>query len=166
MGVSQALLLIAVVAGAAFLAFEAREDTTVLAPEHFTAQSVRPESGRMYIEHSSHSMQKAPLPTDSSVSGSCPILTFSVQISTRRLLGQPALLEAHRVECGIVSTFRERAALRIFEVIDAKDQVDSGIQYTPGIFSLTETVQNLSSPNTLVPVHIEVLAKGKIENRD
>ena len=66
----------------------------------------------MYIEHSSHSIQKAPLPTDSSESNSCPILTFSVQISKRRLRGQSVLLQAHRVECAIVSAFREWATLR------------------------------------------------------
>ena len=73
---SQALLLIvsAAVAGAAFLAFEAREETTVLALEHFTVVVLA--VGARYIEHSSHSMQKAPLPTDSSESGFCPTLTF------------------------------------------------------------------------------------------
>ena len=48
-----------------------------------------------------------------------------------------------------------------FEIINATDHVDSGVKYGPGTFSETESVQNLSSLNTLVHVHIEVLARRR-----
>ena len=48
-----------------------------------------------------------------------------------------------------------------FEIIDAADHVDSGVRYSPGLFSETESVPNLSSLDTLVHVHIEALARGR-----
>ena len=93
-------------------------------------------------------MQKAPLLTDSSESGSCPTLTFSVQISTRRLQGQSLLLQAHRqgrVRHQVRSS--RTGSAEKFEVIDAKEQVDGGIQYSPRTFTERETAQNLSSIN-------------------
>ena len=80
-------------------------------------------------------------------------LTLSVQISTRRLCGQSAILQ---VECAIVSAFREWAAEE-FQITEAKDIVDSGI------FSETEIVQNLSCNDTLAQIHNEVPARERTE---
>ena len=67
----------------------------------------------------------------------------------RRVEEEGVTIATHRKRSTRWCSFSRMGSPASFEIIDATDHVDSGVQYSPGIFSETETVHSHSSNDTL-----------------